>query len=69
MPEAIVDTIFILASLQVYTLLHSLGEMQINIGFSACVMPFIHSPAEAPISVQRYWLVLPAKEHKGTNPV
>lgn len=47
MPEGIVDTIFILASLQVYFLLHSLGEMQINIGFSACVMPCIQNPAEA----------------------
>lgn len=53
MPEAIVDTIFILASLQIYILLHSLGEMQINTGFSACVMPFIHNPAEAPTSMQR----------------
>lgn len=53
MPEAIVDTIFILASLQVYILLHSLGEMQINIVFSACVMPFIQNPAEAPTSMQR----------------
>lgn len=44
MPEAIVGTIFILASLQVYILLHSLGAMQINIGFSACVMACIPNP-------------------------
>lgn len=44
MPEAIVDNIFILASLQVYILLHSLGEMQINIVFSACVMACIQNP-------------------------
>lgn len=43
MPEAIVETIFILASLQVYILLHSLGEMQINIGFSVCVMACIQN--------------------------
>lgn len=69
MPEAIVETIFILASLQVYILLHSLGEMQINIGFSVCVMACIQNPAKAPTSMQRYELVLPSKEHKGTYPV
>lgn len=69
MPEAIVDTIFISASLQVYILLQSLGEMQINIGFSAHVMPFIQNSAEALTSLQRCWLVLPTKEHKGTHPV
>lgn len=47
-----------LGSLQVYILLHSLGETQINIGFSACVMPCIQNPAEAPTSSQRYRLVL-----------
>lgn len=40
-------------SLQVYILFHSLGEMQINTGFSACVMPCIQNPAEAPTSSQR----------------